>query len=154
MKTRLLSLGLPTFRQSVIGILIVIGLIIIGQVFLCVGGVIYEEIQPSATEQLLDFAELPLDMPLPLRDTHLAYRIDYSNVETLLYRRFPAKTSKQKIDDFIASQGKRCDEKEHTLICRFKNQSFPCTNTVGLMFSFDSTNRLDKIDIAGWSYCL
>jgi hypothetical protein len=55
---------------------------------------------PSATEQLLDFAELPLDTQLPRQDPKAAAGTDFHQVEDNLSQRFLVGTPKQEVEQY------------------------------------------------------
>lgn len=95
-------------RRLVTWIIVGIGVLILSPILFCVGTIIYEELRPSATAQLLDFAELPPDTPLPQRDTGFADRIDYHYVEDRLRERFPVGTSEQELNTFMTKHDNPC----------------------------------------------
>ena len=112
---------------------------------------------PSATEQLLDFAELPRDMQLPQQDPKAAAGTDFHQVEENLLQHFPVGTPKQEIEQFA---NKRCRINVDNIDCFFSNKtypsysSFPCVDNVSLTFSFDASDKLVGIKIIGNTMCM
>jgi len=112
---------------------------------------------PSATEQLLDFAELPRDMQLPRQDPKAAVGTDFHQVEENLLQHFPVGTPKQEIEQFV---NKRCRINADSIDCFFSNKTypsysgFPCVDNVSLTFSFDASDKLVGIKIIGNTMCM
>ena len=112
---------------------------------------------PSATEQLLDFLEVPRDTELPRKNPQVtdaystnAYNTDYHPVEDILTQRFPAGTSKQEIEQFSTKHS--CTVGTEKIICSFEGVWYPsispeifspigfivaCADNVYLTFSFN-----------------
>jgi hypothetical protein len=129
---------------------------------------------PSATEQLLDFVEIPRNTELlgqnaQTTDVHRssANLTDFQPVEAILVQRFPTGTSKQEVERFVAKQD--CSLDNEKILCSFKSVWYPpyssklispigfiaaCSNNVYLTFSFDSSSRLDGIKIIGVTNCV
>jgi hypothetical protein len=112
---------------------------------------------PSATEQLLDFAELPRDTQLPRQDPKAAAGTDFHQVEENLLQRYPVGTPKQEIEQFV---NKRCRINADSIDCFFSNKTypsysgFPCVDNVSLTFLFDVSNKLVEIKIVGSTMCM
>ena len=112
---------------------------------------------PSATEQLLDFVELPRDTQLPRQDPKAAAGTDFHQVEESLLQRFPVGTHKQEIEQFVK---KRCPINTDSIDCFFSNKTypsysgFPCVDNVSLTFSFDASDKLVGIKIIGNTMCM
>ena len=112
---------------------------------------------PSATEQLLDFAELPRDMQLPRQDPKAAAGTDFHQIEENLLQHFPVGTPKQEIEQFVK---KRCRINADNIDCFFSNKTypnysgFPCVDNVSLTFSFDTSDKLVGIKIIGNTMCM
>jgi hypothetical protein len=112
---------------------------------------------PSATEQLLDFAELPRDTQLPRQDPKAAAGTDFHQVEENLLQHFPVGTPKQEIEQFSKT---RCRINADSIDCFFSNKTyphysgFPCVDNVSLTFSFDASDKLVGIKIIGSTICM
>jgi hypothetical protein len=113
---------------------------------------------PSATEELLDFAELPRDTQLPRQDPKAAAGTDFHQVEENLLQRFPVGTPKQEVEQFVK---KRCRINAGSIDCFFSNKTYPsyssfvpCIDDVILIFSFDASAKLGGIKIVGSTSCM
>jgi hypothetical protein len=113
---------------------------------------------PSATEELLDFAELPRETQLPQQDPKAAAGTDFHQVEESLLQRFPVGTPKQEVEQFVI---KRCHIKADSIDCFFSNKTYPsyssfvpCIDDVILTFSFDASDKLIGIKIVGSTMCM
>jgi len=112
---------------------------------------------PSATEQLLDFAELPRDTQLPRQDPKAAAGTDFHQIEENLLQHFPVGTPKQEIEQFVKKTlPYKC--RQHRLLFQqqtYPNYSgFPCVDNVSLTFSFDASDKLVGIKIIGSTICM
>ena len=143
-------------RRTRIWALSGIGLIIISPVLFC----IYLLLQPSVTEQLFSFVNLPPDTYLPSRETGMAVFIDYSYVEDVLEQRFPVGAPVQEINTFISSQDKQCERVDQGMqgirgiVCKFEQSEMVCSHTISLMLLLNSEDMLEDVSIYGWSTCL
>ena len=122
---------------------------------------------PSATKQLLDFAELPRDTQLPGQDSKAAADTDFHQVEESLLQRFPAGTSEQEVEQFIKIRseslalGQACHKNADSIDCSFNNKTYPsyssfvpCFDSVSITFSFDASDKLLGIKIVGNTNCM
>jgi hypothetical protein len=129
---------------------------------------------PSASEQFLDFVEIPRDTVLPRKGLQVAdaystdaYNTDYRPVENILAKRFPVESSRQEIEQF--SKKHDCTLGSDKIICSFNGEWYApmspayfspfgflagCSDTVYLTFSFDTSNKLVDIEIVGVTNCV
>jgi len=122
---------------------------------------------PSATEQLLDFAQLPRDTSLPRKDPKAAAGVDFQQVEKSLLLRFPLGTPRQAVEQFVKQRGESfatgqaCRSNVDSLDCAFNNKVYPayssavpCFDSVSITFSFDAAGKLLGIKIVGNTNCM
>ena len=122
---------------------------------------------PSATEQLLDFAELPRDTQLPRQDPKAAAGTDFHQVEESLLQHFLVGTPKQEVEQFVKKRGESlalgqaCRIYADSIDCFFSNKMYPsyssfvpCIDDVSLTFSFDASGKLVGIKIVGSTMCM
>jgi hypothetical protein len=169
-----LTVKSKNFRRFLIALI----LVILSPVIFLEGLSIYSYLRfalmPSATEQLLDFVEIPRDTELPRKNPQAtyaysidAYNTDYHPVENILTHRFPVGTSKQEIEKFSTKHS--CSVGTEKIICSFEGVWYPpmsssfffpfgfvagCSDSVYLTFSFDTSNKLDDIEIVGVTNCV
>jgi hypothetical protein len=159
-------------------LLIALIIVLLSPVILLEGLSIYSYLRyktmPSASEQLLDFVEIPKDTVLPRKNLQAtdaystdAYNTDYRPVEDILIYRFPAGTSRQEVEQF--SKKHDCTLGSDKIICSFEGVWYApmsssyfspfgflagCSDTVYLTFSFDPSNMLNDIEIVGVTNCV
>ena len=146
------------YKWIVRGLLIVLLI----PLFLCVWAMLEpwgrSVLLPSATEELLDFAELPRDTQLPRQDPKAATGTDFHQVEEIFWQRFPVGTPKQEVEQFAK---KRCRISADSIECFFSNKTYPiysrfvpCIDDIILTFSFDTSEKLVGIKIVGSTMCM
>lgn len=159
-------------------ILLALILVILSPVILLEGLSIYSYLRyatmPSASEQLLDFVEVPRNTVLPRKNLQVtdaystsAYNTDYHPVENILMQRFPVGTLRQELEQFSTKHG--CILGSDKIICSFEGVWYPptsssffspigflaaCSDTVYLTFSLDTSNKLAEIEIVGVTNCV
>lgn len=113
---------------------------------------------PSATEDLLAFAELPRETQLSRPDPNAAAGTDFQPVVASLWQRFPMGTSKPEIEQFAQN---RCRVSADRIECFFSNKTYPsysrwvpCIDDIILTFSFDPSGKLSDIQIVGSTMCM
>jgi hypothetical protein len=113
---------------------------------------------PSATEDLLAFAELPRATHLSRPDPNAAAGTDFQPVEARLFQRFPVGTPKAEIEQFVHD---RCRVSTERIECFFSNKTYPsysrwvpCIDEVILTFSFEASGKLLDIQLVGRTLCM
>ncbi|HEU5015322.1 MAG TPA: hypothetical protein VFT66_22570 [Roseiflexaceae bacterium] len=137
---------------KIIVITVIVG--ILGVILFSVSMLAYEDLQPTALQQLLRFAGLPTDMTLPSYQVGQRSQHDYQPVKDILLRQFPIGTSRASITDFLNSHGAHCDQVDAEIYCTFEHERFPCKTTVSLRWLFSSDNALNDILISEGDACL
>ncbi len=133
------------------------GIGIVGYLCFCVGGVLYQEMRPTATEQILRFAGLPEDTVLATKND-AQYSpfgdIDYTPIEQALTQQVPLGTPRADVAAFVQARGATCTDEEQAITCKFQSQHFPCTSTATLVWSLTSQGSLESINGSSYSACL
>jgi hypothetical protein len=135
-------------------LVITIGVVALSVVLLCIGALVYQDWQPTATEQLLRLADLPTDIQLPPAHVGLWEQHDFRQVTDVLVQRVPLGTPKAGILSFLHGRGKPCDQEVTALLCMFDSEVFPCHTTISLRWFLTISDTLDHIEITESHACL
>lgn len=145
--------GIP-FVRVVKALVITIALGMLGVALLCIGSLVYDDMQLTASQQLLRFADLPTDLQLPSKRVGAEIQSDYQPVHDALLHDIPLGSPKSTILAFLQRRGKRCEQQSQVITCQFESDRFPCHSRVVLQWFLTTTDMLKDIQTSYDQTCL